>query len=89
MNNPYNIIYQKLLSIYDVHRRRHKNPDSKQMCCMWSTSNPPDTLELTRPICDLEKAFDICIDEDIAIEIYDMELDEAARKIMEMQEGKC
>jgi hypothetical protein len=56
---------------------------------MWSTSNPPDTLELTRPICDLEKAFDICIDEDIAIEIYDMELDEAARKIMEMQEGKC
>ncbi len=59
------------------------------MCCMWSTSSPPDTLEGTRPLCDIEKAFDILIDENIAIEIYDTDLDEATRKIMEMQEGKC
>jgi len=56
---------------------------------MWSTSSPPDTLEGTRPLCDIEKAFDILIDENIAIEIYDTDLDEATRKIMEMQEGKC
>lgn len=56
---------------------------------MWSTSSPPDTLENTSQIRDIEKAFDIFIDEDSAVELYDMDLDEAARKIMEIQEGKC
>ncbi|MBU4120790.1 MAG: hypothetical protein KKA48_04475 [Proteobacteria bacterium] len=89
MNITYDTIYEKLSSIYEAHRRRNHNPDSKQMCCMWSASNPPDILEGTRPLCDIEKAFDILIDENIAIEIFDMDLDEAARLIMEMQEGKC
>jgi hypothetical protein len=52
---------------------------------MWSTINPPDTLEGTRPLCDIEKAFDICFDENTAYEIYDMNLDEAVSKIIEMQ----
>ncbi|MEI6309472.1 MAG: hypothetical protein WCP58_07510 [bacterium] len=83
-------IYQALLVIYEKHRRRYRNnPDSKQICCMWSTSSPPDTLEKTSQIRDIEKAFDIFIDEDSAVELYDMDLDEAARKIMEIQEGKC
>ena len=55
---------------------------------MWSTKNPPDTLEGTRPLCDIEKAFDICIDENSAIEIYEMTVDEAARKIFELLEVK-
>ena len=75
-----------LYSIYVKHRRRHKeNPDSKQMCCMWSTDDPPDIIERTEPICDIETAFGIEIDDDAALELYDMNLDEAARKIREMQ----
>lgn len=55
------------------HRRRYKaNPDSKQMCCMWPRRRPPDVLEGTRPICDIENAFGICMNEDDAIDIYDM-----------------
>lgn len=85
MDNSYDQFYQKLLTIYEVHRGKYKNnPNSNQMCCMWSTSNPPDVLEGTRPICEIEEAFDLAIDEDSAIELYDMNLDQATRKMMEM-----
>mgnify|MGYP001600308398 CR=1 FL=1 len=78
--------YQTLHAIYDRHRRRYRgNPDSKQMCCMWSSYSPPDVIEGTRPLRDIEKAFGIEIDEDEALVLYDMRLDEAARKIVEMQ----
>lgn len=77
--------YDTLHVIYEKHRRRHRgNPDSKQMCCMWSTSNPPDTIADTRPIGDIEKAFDIDIDEPDAVDLYDMDLDEAVGRILEM-----
>lgn len=78
-------VYRVLLAIYEKHRRKYKaNPDSKQMCCMWSMSSLPDILTATQPLCDIEDAFGICIDEDDAVKIYDMDLDEAARTIMEM-----
>jgi hypothetical protein len=78
VNNILNAIYQK-------HRKKQwKNPDSKQMCCMWSTDDPPDVLEDTEPLLDMEKAFDICIDEDSAIEMYEMTLDQATKRIMEL-----
>lgn len=53
---------------------------------MWSSNRPPDILEGTRPLCAIEKAFGIDIDEDLAVEFYDMNLDEAAKKIVELQE---
>lgn len=86
MSDTYKIAYQALLAIYNKHRRKYRgNPDSKQMCCMWSTNNPPDSLSDTQPIFDIEDAFNIKIDEDEAMEIYDMVLDEAIKKIMEMK----
>jgi hypothetical protein len=83
----YDAVYQKLHAIYDAHSRSNHNTDSKQMCCMWSTSTPPDYLVGTSPLCDIEDVFDIGIDEDLAVDFYDMDLDEAAKKIMEMQGG--
>ena len=86
MNDHYKIAYQTLYTIYDKHRRKYRgNPDSKQMCCMWSTNNPPDTLLDTQPIYDIENAFNIKIDEDEAMEIYDLVLDEAVKRIMSMK----
>lgn len=86
MSDTYNIVYQALHAIYNKHRRKYRgNPDSKQICCMWSTNNPPDTLLDTQPIYDIEDAFNIKIDENEAMEIYDMELDEAVKKIMEIK----
>src|SRR5262249_46364539 len=86
MNVDYKIMRQTLHTIYDKHRRKYRgNSDTEQMCCMWSTNNPPDTLLYTQPICDIEKAFNINIEEDMAMELYDMTLDEAMKKIMEIK----
>lgn len=56
---------------------------------MWSTEDSPDIIEGTDPLCDHEAAFHIYIDDDDALELYDMTLDEAARKIMQIKEKKC
>lgn len=81
----YDFVLKRLVAIYNRHRRKYRgNPDSKQMCCMWSTSNPPDTIENTAPILDLEKEFDIYLDEDEAFELYDLLLPEAAKRIIEL-----
>lgn len=85
MKNEYKEIYAKLYQIYKKYQKKYRhNPDSHQMCCMWSTVNPPHILETTKQIHDIEKAFDIHLDEMQAIELYDMKLDEAARRILEM-----
>lgn len=85
MDQDYNEVYTTLHTIYDKYWRKYReNMDSKQMCCMWSTDDPPDVLEDTEPLLDMEEAFDICLDEDAASELYDMKLDEATNKIMEI-----
>jgi len=82
----YRSVLKVLLRIYQKHRRNHpENGDYRQMCCMWSTHDPPDEIEGTPPFDDIEAAFGISIDEDAAMELYDMDLDEAARKIVEMR----
>lgn len=83
-------IYDKLHDIYQKHRKKYRsNPDSKQMCCMWSTSNPPDVIEDTAPFSDIEDAFNITINDSDCMELYDMELEEAATKINEIIKQKC
>jgi hypothetical protein len=90
MNYNFDSIYKKLEVVYSKHRRKHReNPDSKQMCCMWSTKNPPDTIEGTDPIYDIEDAFDIEISDDEALELYDMELNQAAQKILDITKREC
>jgi hypothetical protein len=44
---------------------------------MWSTYRLPDVLTETKQISEIEKAFAIELDEDDAIELYDMTLNEA------------
>ena len=79
-------VYETLRGIYQKHRRKHReNSDSDQMCCMWSTNNPPDIIEGTKPFDDIEAAFGIIIDEDEALNLYDMTLQEAAERILDLQ----
>ena len=88
MKNDYQVVYDALHQIYQRHRRNHReNSDSKQMCCMWSTDDPPDTIEGTPPFDDIEDAFGISIDDDTALELYEMHLDEAAKKILEIRQN--
>mgnify|MGYP001573725046 CR=1 FL=1 len=86
MNEAYKIAYQNLYTIYNKHRKKYRNnPDSKQMCCMWSTNSPPDILEGTRQIYDIEKTFGIKLDENEAVEMYDMTLSEATEMILKIK----
>ena len=86
MNDDYRRVYDRLHRIYEKHRRSYReNGDSRQMCCMWSTDDPPDIIEGTPPFDDIEDAFGITVDDDAAMELYDMHLDEAVTRIMEMQ----
>jgi hypothetical protein len=79
------IFHDKLYKIYQKYRKKYKgNPDSKQVCCMWSTTNPPDDIEDSRQILEIEKTFDISIEDEDCYLLYDMDLDEAALKIAEM-----
>ena len=83
-------IYGRLHQIYEKHRRKYKeNFDSKQMCLMWPTDNPPDILEGTKPIIDIENAFDVEISDEESMEIYDMTIEEAAMKLESIIEHKC
>lgn len=84
--NMYTKTYEKLCEIYNKHRRKFtENSDSKQMCCMWSTNDPPDEIEGTEPFNDIENAFNICIGEEDALALYDMKLDEASKRIIEIK----
>ena len=83
-------IYETLYRIYNKHRRRYRENayDSQQMCLMWSTNDPPDEIIGTEPLGDMEAALGIRIDEDEALELYDMSLQEAAREISRMKKDK-
>ncbi len=85
-----NEIYEKLSQIFMKYKKRYKSPPkSKQMACMWSTTNLPDIIEDTPPFNDIEEAFNIIIDEDDCLELYDMDLTEATDKILNMIQKQC
>ncbi len=79
-----------LREIYNRHRKKYlSNPDSGQMCCMWSTLNPPDDIFNSDPIISIENKFDIEMTEDDVIEIYDMDISEAANRIEAIMRDQC
>jgi len=80
--------YDILYGIYETHRRKYRENayDSEQMCLMWSTDDPPDIIEDTPPFDEIAEAFGITIDWEEALELYDMRLDEAATRLVEMQQ---
>ena len=77
--------------IYQTYRRKYpeNSSDSRQMCLMWSTDEPPDIIEDTPPFDDIADAFGITINWEEALELYDMHLDEAVTQLIEMQQRQC
>ena len=59
-----------------------------QICCMWSTNDPPDIIEGTKPFCDIEEAFGVKINDDDALELYDMTLTETIMHINKLKGQK-
>lgn len=81
---------QILKTIYDKYRKNYRNnPDTGQLCCMWSTANPPEDIYNSDQILSIENAFNVELSENEALELYDMELEEAAKKIQVIIRNKC
>jgi uncharacterized protein YcnI len=82
--------FDALKKRYNKFRKNYRgNPDSGQMCCMWSTSNPPDDIYNSDQIMSIEKEFDVALSEDQALEIYDMNLSDAVIKINPIGQAQC
>ena len=78
MKNQSTLTYKKLYGIYKKYQLRYNRTfNSGQICLMWSTRRLPDVLTETKQMSDIEKGFGIELDEDEAIELYDMTLQEA------------
>ena len=87
MNCSEKEIYEKLFQIFMKYKKRYKNPPkSTEMACMWSITKPPDIIEDTPPFHDIEKAFNISIDEEDCLELYDMDLSKAVDKIISLMQ---
>ncbi len=86
MRKDYINIFDKFHKIYKKYQVKYKNPDSKQICCMWSTRNPPDEIYECSQISDIEKEFSICLSEVDVYGLYDMKLDEATEYIIKIME---
>ncbi len=75
-------LLQELINIHSHYSfERYRSDESSQFCTMWSVDDPPDVLVATDPleaICDL---IDMDIDEEYAVELYDMTLQEAAESL--------
>ena len=81
---------ETLRGLYNRYRKKFRNnPDSGQMCCMWSTSNPPDDIFNSDQRLSIENKFDIELSEDDIMEIYDMDINEAADKIEAIRLSQC
>ena len=78
-------LYDILYRICQKHRRNYpeNSCDSRQMCLMWSTNDLPDIIDDTPPFDDIADAFGITIDWEEALDLYNMELDEAIIRINE------
>jgi len=70
-------IDDRFYAVYRKHVKRYKHSDTNQICCMWSTLNPPDEIFNCNQIYDIESEFDIELTEDGAMKLYDMDYSEA------------
>lgn len=73
-----NDVLNKLLLLFERYSPESKPSADSQLCLLWSVKNPPDVLEGTNQLEAIEAEFEIIITEDEAIEIYDMNLQEAS-----------
>ena len=58
------------------------------MCTIWSTDDPPDILEGTEQLEEIYKIINMYIEEDFAVELYDMNLKEAATSLYKFRKNK-
>jgi len=74
--------------LHDIYKKYlTEGPDSKQICGMWSMSNPPDSDDIfySSQIDEIENKFNLELSEDDVMELYDMDLNEAVEYIEKLK----
>ena len=76
-----NYTLNNLLILYGKYSPKSKPTADSQMCFLWSIKNPPDVLEGTEQLDAIEAEFKIEITEDEAVELYNMNSQQATEYI--------
>ena len=58
------------------------------MCCMWSTKDLPDEIYECEQIYDIQKEFDLVLTGEDALEMYNMDFDDAVNFINKKIDSK-
>ncbi len=74
----------KLLLLFKKYSPKSKPSADSQMCLLWSIKDPPDVLEGTKQLKAIEAEFETEIGEDEAVEMYDMNLQEASEYLLQL-----
>jgi hypothetical protein len=70
-------LLQKLIEIHHKHSGGQKSSGESQICTMWPMNDPPDILQGTPPLDDIEEFVDYSFEELDVITFYDMNIKEA------------
>lgn len=83
MNFTKKQLLQKLIEIHHTHSGERNPTGKSQVCTMWPMNDPPDVLQCTPPLEDIEEFVDYSFEELDAITFYDMNLEDACDFIWE------
>lgn len=80
----------RLQELHDQYRKLYReSTNPKQMCCMWSIKDPPNDLVNTDQIYSIEEIFNIALSEEDVMDIYDMNVVDAAARIDVLLQEQC
>ena len=88
MNITREDILNKLLALHRKYSGMRKTTTNSQMCMLWSVTYPPDILENTPPLDDLESFLNFGFEEEEAVTFYDMDILEATDYIWSLINSK-
>ena len=71
-------LLRELIKIHLRYSFERSADESSQFCTMWSMDDPPDTLTDAAPLEDICDMIDMDIEEEYAVDLFDMTLKEAA-----------
>lgn len=71
-------IYNKICKVFRKYSGNIEPSPATQICLLWGKGSPPNILENTEELKELEKELNFYIDEEDAVRIFDMNIAEAA-----------
>ena len=81
------LIESELIKLHKKYSGRRISNKESQVCSLWSTDYPPDVLQCTPQLDEIEAYVDFGFEEMEAITFYDMSIEDAASYIFDIIEN--